>query len=75
MKWRYSIRLENTSGSRIQLRQRHWRIFSSSGTLETVRGDGVIGQVSVITSYKSKYNYLFIPATSIIYSTACLSVQ
>jgi len=29
----------------VQLRERHWRIFSLSGTLETVRGRGVVGQV------------------------------
>lgn len=29
----------------MQLRERHWRIFSLSGTLETVRGRGVAGQV------------------------------
>ena len=42
---RYNIRLENLSGDRIQLRERHWRIYSLSGTLETVKGRGVIGQV------------------------------
>lgn len=30
----------------VQLRERHWRIFSLSGTLETVRGRGVVGRVS-----------------------------
>ena len=29
----------------MQLRERHWRIFSLAGTLETVRGRGVAGQV------------------------------
>ena len=29
----------------MQLRERHWRIFSLSGTLETVRGRGIIGKV------------------------------
>ena len=42
---RYNIRLENLSGDRLQLRERHWRIYSLSGTLETVKGRGVIGQV------------------------------
>ncbi len=44
--WRYCIRLENLGEATVQLRERNWRIFSLSGTLETVRGRGVVGQVS-----------------------------
>ncbi|KAG9485822.1 hypothetical protein GDO78_008742 [Eleutherodactylus coqui] len=43
--WRYCIRLENLGVEVVQLRERHWRIFSLSGTLETVRGRGVVGRV------------------------------
>lgn len=43
--WRYCVRLENIGEETVQLRERHWRIFSLSGTLETVRGRGVVGQV------------------------------
>ncbi|XP_078355317.1 polymerase delta-interacting protein 2-like [Oculina patagonica] len=43
--WRYCIRIENLGPETVQLRERHWRIFSLSGTLETVRGRGVAGQV------------------------------
>ncbi len=43
--WRYCIRLENLGNEVFQLRERHWRIFSLSGTLETVRGRGVVGKV------------------------------
>lgn len=43
--WRYCIRIENIGQEEAQLRERHWRIFSLSGTLETVRGRGVVGQV------------------------------
>ena len=43
--WRYCIRIENLGQETVQLRERHWRIFSLSGTLETVRGRGVVGQV------------------------------
>ncbi|XP_035382949.1 polymerase delta-interacting protein 2-like isoform X2 [Electrophorus electricus] len=42
--WRYCIRLENLGNEVVQLRERHWRIFSLSGTLETVRGRGVVGR-------------------------------
>lgn len=46
LQWRYCIRLENMGSEVVQLRERHWRIFSLSGTLETVRGRGVVGRVS-----------------------------
>ncbi|RXN07599.1 polymerase delta-interacting 2-like isoform X1 [Labeo rohita] len=45
MRWRYCIRLENLGNEVVQLRERHWRIFSLSGTLETVRGRGVVGKI------------------------------
>ena len=45
LQWRYNIRLENFTSDRVQLRERHWRIYGSTGTLETVKGRGVIGQV------------------------------
>jgi len=42
--WRYAIRIENLNPDEpVTLRERHWRIFSLSGTLETVRGKGVVG--------------------------------
>lgn len=47
IQWRYCIRLENLGNEVVQLRERHWRIFSLSGTLETVRGRGVVGRVSI----------------------------
>ncbi|KAJ7416387.1 polymerase delta-interacting protein 2 [Willisornis vidua] len=46
--WRYCIRLENLDSEVVQLRERHWRIFSLSGTLETVRGRGVVGRVGTL---------------------------
>lgn len=48
LQWRYCIRLENLGAEVVQLRERHWRIFSLSGTLETVRGRGVVGRVSAM---------------------------
>lgn len=50
LQWRYCIRLENLGNEVVQLRERHWRIFSLSGTLETVRGRGVVGRVSMLTN-------------------------
>ena len=49
----------------MQLRERHWRIFSLSGTLETVRGRGVVGQVGVdgvVVVYLSKWNWSWLPS-------------
>ena len=51
LQWRYSICIENKGNTKVQLKQRHWRIFSSSGTLETVKGEGVVGQVGVACYY------------------------
>ena len=56
--WRYCIRLENLGEATVQLRERNWRIFSLSGTLETVRGRGVVGQVSSLLSHVSSVTCL-----------------
>lgn len=55
--WRYCIRLENLGEKTVQLRERHWRIFSLSGTLETVRGKGVVGQEPVLSPQQPAFQY------------------
>lgn len=55
--WRYSIRLENLGLKPVQLRERHWRIFSLSGTLETVRGRGVVGQEPILSPKEPAFQY------------------
>lgn len=55
--WRYSIRLENFGQLSVQLRERHWRIFALSGTLETVRGRGVVGQEPILNSRAPAFQY------------------
>ncbi|KAL4711937.1 hypothetical protein ACJJTC_006106 [Scirpophaga incertulas] len=55
--WRYCIRLENLGPQAVQLRERHWRIFSLSGTLETVRGRGVVGQEPVLARHAPAFQY------------------
>ncbi|KAK9874140.1 hypothetical protein WA026_002495 [Henosepilachna vigintioctopunctata] len=55
--WRYCIRLENMGHLGVQLRERHWRIFSLSGTLETVRGRGVVGQEPALTKTLPAFQY------------------
>jgi len=55
--WRYCIRVENQGEFNTQLRERHWRIFSLSGTLETVRGRGVVGQEPILTKLSPAFQY------------------
>ena len=55
--WRYCIRLENLGEATVQLRERNWRIFSLSGTLETVRGRGVVGQEPVLSRDQPAFQY------------------
>jgi ApaG protein len=44
----YFIRIENNSGDKVQLLRRHWFITNSSGDVQEVEGEGVIGQQPVI---------------------------
>ena len=55
--WRYCIRLENLGDRTVQLRERNWRIFSLSGTLETVRGRGVVGTEPVLSKEQPAFQY------------------
>jgi len=55
--WRYCIRLENLGDTSVQLRERNWRIFSLSGTLETVRGRGVVGQEPLLSREQPAFQY------------------
>lgn len=55
--WRYSVRLENLGEMSVQLRERHWRIFALSGTLETVRGRGVVGQEPILNARSPAFQY------------------
>jgi len=55
--WRYCIRLENLGEQTVQLRERNWKIFSLSGTLETVRGRGVVGQEPILSRMQPAFQY------------------
>lgn len=55
--WRYSIRVESLRRERLQLKERHWRIYSASGTLETVKGRGVVGQEPVFSPSQPAFQY------------------
>lgn len=55
--WRYSIRLENFSDINVQLRERHWKIFSQIGKLQTIKGRGVVGVEPLLTKSEPAYQY------------------
>ena len=43
----YHIRLKNLSQRTVQLMRRHWIITDSSGEINEVKGDGVVGDQPV----------------------------
>lgn len=45
----YRITIENLGGETVQLLNRHWYIWDSSGILREVEGDGVIGLQPTLT--------------------------
>ncbi|XP_075052777.1 polymerase delta-interacting protein 2 isoform X1 [Mixophyes fleayi] len=55
--WRYCIRLENLGVEVVQLRERHWRIFSLLGSLDTVMGRGVVGKEPVLSKEQPAFQY------------------
>jgi ApaG protein len=46
--WAYHVVIENTSNTTVQLISRHWRITDANGTVQEVRGDGVVGEQPVL---------------------------
>ncbi|APE28301.1 Co2+/Mg2+ efflux protein ApaG [Aurantiacibacter gangjinensis] len=46
--WVYHIRIENGRDERVQLKSRHWRITDSSGMVNVVDGEGVVGEMPVL---------------------------
>lgn len=44
----YFIRIENNSREKVQLLRRHWHINHSSGRVEEVDGEGVVGKQPLI---------------------------
>ena len=57
LQWRYCLRLENLGDQTVQLRERNWKIFSLSGTLETVRGRGVVGKEPILSRLQPAFQY------------------
>ena len=46
--WAYQVRIENLGHETVQLRSRHWRITDARGSVEDIRGPGVVGKQPVI---------------------------
>jgi ApaG protein len=46
--WAYRVRIENRSSLAVQLMARTWRITDARGAVQTVQGDGVIGEQPVL---------------------------
>ncbi len=44
----YTITIENQSNDSVQLNTRHWEILDTLNHIETVEGEGVVGQKPVI---------------------------
>jgi ApaG protein len=47
--WVYHIRIENDRDDTIQLMTRHWRITDARGMVSLVDGEGVVGEMPVLS--------------------------
>lgn len=56
--WRYLVRLESRDGAPpVQLRERYWKMYSVPGSIETVKGQGVLGQQPVLSGSAPTFQY------------------
>ncbi|MDP6786912.1 MAG: Co2+/Mg2+ efflux protein ApaG [Rhodospirillales bacterium] len=46
--WAYHVEIENHGDETVQLMARYWRITDSSGNVQEVRGEGVVGEQPVL---------------------------
>ena len=46
--WGYRIVIANNSATGVQLRSRYWKITDENGVVDEVRGDGFVGEQSVV---------------------------
>ena len=51
--WSYHIRIENGGPDPVQLMAREWRITDGRGAVQLVSGDGVVGEMPVISPGES----------------------
>lgn len=48
--WAYTIQIENEGEETVQLLNRYWRITDAKGSVQEVRGPGVVGEQPVLES-------------------------
>ena len=46
--WAYKVTIDNQGNEKVQLVNRHWKIIDANGTLQEVRGKGVVGEQPVL---------------------------
>tara|TARA_B100000575_G_C22865615_1_gene505504 strand:- start:89 stop:481 length:393 start_codon:yes stop_codon:yes gene_type:complete len=46
--WAYKVTIDNQGNEKVQLVNRYWRIIDANGTLQEVRGKGVVGEQPVL---------------------------
>lgn len=51
--WAYTIHLENIGRETVQLINRYWRITDATGSVQEVRGEGVVGEQPVLGAGES----------------------
>lgn len=58
--WAYHVTIVNNSDRTLKLLERHWRIFDATGHMETVDGEGVVGEQPLLA-----------PGDSFQYTSGC----
>ena len=51
--WAYTIAIVNLRPDTVELLTRHWEIINAHGTVQTVDGDGVVGEQPVLKAGES----------------------
>ena len=46
--WAYRVTIDNQGNEKVQLVNRYWKIIDANGTLQEVRGRGVVGEQPVL---------------------------
>lgn len=46
--WAYRVTIKNGGSESIQILRRHWQITDGNGNVETVDGDGIVGETPII---------------------------
>ena len=46
--WAYKVTIDNQGNEKVQLVNRHWKIIDANGTLQEVRGKGVVGEQPIL---------------------------